>query len=161
MILINHKTFPDNRGSYTAFPTISKIPYEDGTSSKFISWDQCSVSVNEGRYTFRGLHYQDPLPQEKYVKVIQGSIIDFGYNLKTGEVRHEKVTKDNAVYIHSGYAHGFLTLEPNTIVVYMVRGRYSPEDEHSIVWHTIPEVKSIIEQYTNSPIISEKDKVGK
>lgn len=161
MILIKHNTFSDNRGSYTAFPTIGKVPYEDGTSYKYVSWDQCSVSINDGRYTFRGMHYQDPHPQQKYVKVVQGSIIDFGYNLKTGEVRYERVDKGNAVYLHNRYAHGFLTLEPNTIVTYMVQGKYSLDDEHSIVWHTIPEIKAIVEQYTNNPVISEKDKVGK
>jgi len=161
MVVINHKTFLDNRGSYTAFPTIGKVPHEDGTSSSFIHWDQCSISINEGRYTFRGMHYQDPHPQEKYVKVVQGSIIDFGYNLITGEVRYENVNKGNAVYLHNRYAHGFLTLEPNTIVAYMVRGKYSPDDEHSIVWHTIPEIKKVVELYTSNPIISEKDKIGK
>ena len=160
MILIEHKTFGDNRGSYTAFPTVEALELRPN-ETHYINWDQCSISVNDGRYTFRGMHYQKPNEQAKYVKVIQGSIIDFGYNLETGEVRHELVNKGNAVYLHSGYAHGFLTLEPNTIVAYMVKGKYDPDNEHSIVWHTIPEIKEIINKYTDNPIISEKDKVGK
>ena len=133
MIIVKHKTFKDNRGSYT--------PMELDIMRK--EWTQCSISINDGRYTFRGLHYQTDPPQEKYVKVIRGSIIDIAYDLETNKTQHVIVNEGNAVYLHDGYAHGFLTLEPDTIVVYMVKGEYSPESEHSIVWKDIPEIKSI------------------
>lgn len=153
MKIINHKTYKDNRGSYTAFNT----HLED------IDWDQCSVSINEGRYTFRGLHYQTNPAQTKYIKVVQGSIIDFLVDLDTKEVKYIKLdTKnDEGIFVPDNYAHGFLTLEPNTIVVYLVKGNYNPDSEHSIVWDTVPEVKAIIDSYTSNVIISEKDKIGK
>ena len=151
MIIRDHKTFKDNRGSYT--------PMELDIMGK--EWTQCSISINDGRYTFRGLHYQTDPPQEKYVKVIRGSIIDIAYDLETHKTQHVIVNEGNAVYLHDEYAHGFLTLEPETIGVYMVKGEYSPESEHSIVWKEIPEVKSIVEEFTDNPIISEKDNLGK
>jgi dTDP-4-dehydrorhamnose 3,5-epimerase-like enzyme len=52
-------------------------------------------------------------------------------------------------------------LEPNTIVVYLVKGEYNPESEHSIVWDTIPEIKTIVKNHTQNLIISKKDENGK
>ena len=147
MIVKNHLTFLDKRGSYT--------------SMDVKDWDQCSISINTNAYTFRGLHYQTNPPQIKYVKVIQGSIIDFLVDLQTLEVEFAKLNFNSAIEIPSSKAHGFLTLEPNTIIAYNVIGEYNPESEHSIVWDTIPEVKQIIESYSQNITISEKDQNGK
>ena len=147
MIVKNHKTFLDNRGSYT--PINVK------------EWEQCSISINTYPFTFRGLHYQTNPPQTKYVKVVQGSIIDFLVDLETKEVEFAKLNLNSAIEVPSSKAHGFLTLEPNTIVVYNVIGEYNPESEHSIPYYNIPEVKQIIESYSLNIIISEKDQNGK
>jgi dTDP-4-dehydrorhamnose 3,5-epimerase-like enzyme len=62
-------------------------------------------------------------------------------------------------------AHGFLTLEDNTIVTYMVKGEYNPESEHSIIWNQVDEVKRIIQDKLNQMnveiTISDKDQFGK
>jgi dTDP-4-dehydrorhamnose 3,5-epimerase len=147
MIIKNHLTFVDNRGSYT--------------SMDVKDWDQCSISININPYTFRGLHYQTDPAQTKYVKVIQGSIIDFLVDLTTQTVEFAKLTSNSAIEIPFSKAHGFLTLEPNTIIAYNVIGKYNPKSEHSIVWNTIPEVKQIIESYSKNITISEKDQNGK
>lgn len=148
-----HKTFVDNRGSYTPL----------STAEAGISWDQCSISVNEKIYTFRGMHYQTNPPQAKYIKVVQGKIVDFAYNQDTGRLDHMVLGTDDAVLLDNTVAHGFLTLEPNTIVAYLVAGAYNPDSEHSIIWNTIPELKTAIEAYANlHPLtISEKDALGK
>jgi dTDP-4-dehydrorhamnose 3,5-epimerase len=150
---IEHKTFKDNRGSYTPISTT-----ELGQV-----WTQCSISVNDKEFTFRGLHYQSNPPQTKYIKVVQGSIVDFAVDLQTGETEFIELHDSDSVLIPNNKAHGFLTLEPNTIVVYLVEGEYNPESEHSIVWTTNPEVKKIVKYFVNEhPItISEKDAVGK
>jgi len=150
---IIHPTFFDERGSYTPV----------GLRAMDMDWTQCSISVNDKPFTFRGLHYQTDPPQRKYIKVIQGEIIDFAVDLNTGEVDHEHVTSGYAVYIPDDKAHGFLTLKPNTIVVYLVYGEYSPESEHSLVWTKNQEVFRIVQEYAhNHPItISEKDSQGK
>ena len=148
-----HKTFIDHRGSYTPLSTV-----EAG-----ISWEQCSISVNDKAYTFRGMHYQTNPPQAKYIKVVQGKIIDFAYNLDTQRLDYTVLGTDDAVLLDNSVAHGFLTLEPNTIVAYLVAGKYNPDSEHSIVWNTIPALKEVIDKYVDKhPLtISEKDAVGK
>ena len=154
MEIIKHPTFKDNRGSYTPIST-------DILGTK---WIQCSVSINEKESTFRGLHYQIQNPQTKYVKVIKGSIIDFMVDLETHEVDYCKVDDGQAVLIPNNKAHGFLTLEPNTIVVYMVDDIYNPNSEKSIVWNKIPEIKKIIEENVknfDNFVISDKDAIGK
>lgn len=153
MEIIEHKTFEDNRGSYTPI----------STSELSMKWDQCSISVNNSQYTFRGLHYQTNPPQTKYIKVVQGSIVDFAVDLETGKTDYAILSNKDAVLIQNDKAHGFLTLEPNTIVVYLVEGEYNPESEHSIVWTNSPEVKKLVKYFTNeNPItISEKDSIGK
>jgi dTDP-4-dehydrorhamnose 3,5-epimerase len=145
----NINIFTDDRGAF--------IPYD------LKDWDQMNVSINDKKHTFRGLHYQTSPPQTKLVKIIQGKVLDIVYNLDTKEVKSYILDKSNDLYIPSNYAHGFLTLEDNTIFTYLVKGAYSPISEHSIVWDTIPEVKSIIKSYITKDklTISEKDKLGK
>ena len=145
----NIPVFTDVRGEF--------IPYD------LKGWDQMNISINEARYTFRGLHFQTNPRQTKLVKVIQGKVLDIIYNLNSAEVEVYELDKNNDLLITDHYAHGFLTLEPNTIFTYLVKGEYNPKNECSIVWDTIPEIKAIIESYTSPDklTISEKDKIGK
>ena len=152
---IEHKTFNDLRGSYTPIST-----YQLG-----IEWEQCSISINDKKGTFRGLHYQTNPPQTKYIKVVKGSIIDFLYNLDTKELLYFTLSSNDAILVPDNIAHGFLTLEDMTIVTYMVKGEYNPNSEHSIVWHTISDAKDIIESMLRelqvNITISDKDNEGK
>jgi dTDP-4-dehydrorhamnose 3,5-epimerase len=109
------------------------------------------------------MHFQENNPQTKYVKVIKGSIIDFIYDLNTKEVDFIKVDENSAVLIENNKAHGFITLEPETIVNYFVDDEYNPNSERSIVWNTIPEIKSEIYKIIGESelVISEKDSKGK
>ena len=153
MEVIQHKTFEDNRGSYTPI----------SLDIKGMDWTQCSISVNTNQFTLRGLHYQTNPPQTKYVKVIQGIIVDFMLDIETNQLDYAILSNNEAVFIPSTKAHGFLTLTPNTIVAYLSEGEYNPESEHSIVWDTHPDLKDLVENLVgNSNItISDKDKVGK
>jgi dTDP-4-dehydrorhamnose 3,5-epimerase len=153
MKLLKSPTFKDNRGSYT--------PIQLDVLN--IKWSQCSISYNQNKYTFRGMHHQENPPQTKYIKVVKGSIIDFIYDLKTNEVDYIKVDENSAVLVDKTKAHGFITLEPETIVAYLVEGEYNPNSEHSIVWDTIPEIKSEIYKIIGESelVISEKDSKGK
>ena len=152
---IEHKTYEDNRGSYTPIQT----------NELGIEWEQCSISINDKKGTFRGLHYQTNPPQTKYIKVVRGSIIDFMFNLDTKELLYFTLGSNEAILVPHNMAHGFLTLEDDTIVTYMVKGEYNPDSEHSIVWHTISDAKDIIESMLRelgvNITISEKDNVGK
>ena len=149
---LQHKTFNDSRGSYTPIQT----------NQLGIEWEQCSISVNDKKGTFRGLHYQTNPPQTKYIKVVRGSIIDFMLNLDTNELIYFTLGSNEAILVPDNMAHGFLTLEDMTIVTYMVKGEYNPQSEHSIVWHTIDELKEVILDNTDGYlIISDKDNEGK
>ena len=149
---IEHKTFKDNRGSYT--PVL--------INTLGIDWTQCSVSVNDNKFTFRGLHYQIDPPQTKYIKVIKGSIIDFAVDLKTKEVESIVLGENDAVLVPNDKAHGFLTLESDTVVLYLSQGEYNPKSEYSIPWIEINDVYNEVLKYVGkTPItISEKDTHG-
>lgn len=149
---IEHKTFKDKRGSYT--PIL--------TDTLGMDWTQCSISVNDKKFTFRGLHYQIDPPQTKYIKVIKGSIVDFAVDLETKQVESIVLGDDDAVLIPNNKAHGFLTLEPNTIVAYLCKGEYNPKSEYSIPWWEIEGVLNEVGNHAEkSPItISEKDASG-
>jgi len=149
----SHPTFKDNRGSFTAIDS----KYLD------INWEQINVVTNDNKFTFRGLHYQDSPAQTKCIKVIQGKILDIIVDLKTKEVKTFELSDDEFLFVPNNYAHGYLTLEPNTIVTYLVKGKYNPDSEHSIVWQTIPKVKNIIDSHLKGCAIwiSDKDRVGK
>ncbi len=152
---IEHLTFNDSRGSYTPI----------STNQLDIQWDQCSISINDKKGTFRGLHFQTNPPQTKYIKVVKGSIIDFMLNLDTNELEYFTLDSNQAILVPDNMAHGFLTLEDDTIVTYMVKGEYNPQSEHSIVWHTVEGVKDIIETMLRELqveiTISDKDNLGK
>jgi len=142
-------TYEDNRGSLTPLDC-------EG-------WEQVNVSYNKKKNTFRGMHYQTDPPQTKMVKVVKGRIVDFLYDLETKEVLQFDLSNQQAVLVPDNYAHGFITLEDDTIVTYLVRGEYNPDSEHSIVWNTIPEIEETINELINDSelVISDKDLVGK
>ncbi len=126
--------------------------------------DQVNVVINPQRYTFRGLHYQTNPSQRKTVKVIQGRVIDFLYNLDNKEIKMIPLDKDSEpLIVENNYAHGYLTMEPNTIFTYAVEGEYNPDSEHSIIWKDVKEIFKLIVTLVpvNELIISEKDKNGK
>jgi dTDP-4-dehydrorhamnose 3,5-epimerase-like enzyme len=156
MELINQPTFKDNRGSYTPIPL----------NALGKTWDQCSISINDKAWTFRGLHYQENPRQEKLVKVLSGSICDFAMDLETGQVEWAIVNDQEAVLIGPDKAHGFLTLAPGTIVAYLVNGEWNPAEEKSIPYHQVEEVTRLINSIASFAegeeiTVSEKDMIGK
>ncbi len=146
------KKFTDERGDFVLF---------DATNC-----DQVNIVTNPKIYTFRGLHYQNGKhAQKKTVKVIQGKVLDFLYNLTTQKTEIYYLDKDSEpLFVSKDYAHGYLTLEPNTIFSYGVVGKYDPHNEHSIIWDKVPSLKEVIMSHVGSInllTISEKDKKGK
>jgi len=144
-----HKSFLDLRGSTTAFD-LTKEDYK-----------QVLVSTNKYSYTFRGFHYQDK-PQNKYVKVVNGSILDIIYNLKTKELKIYNLHTGNALYIPNDCAHGYLTLEHNTTLVYLMDEHFDKESYHSIPYQKVPGAEEILKDKMsnlNNLIISENDKL--
>jgi dTDP-4-dehydrorhamnose 3,5-epimerase len=104
---------------------------------------QINNSLSGQRGTLRGLHYQvAPQAETKIVRCIRGSlwdvILDLRHGSRTfGESYAAELTAANRkmMYVPKGFAHGFLTLEDNTEVFYLVTAFYAPELERGIRWN--------------------------
>ena len=102
--------------------------------------DNQSFSAQAG--TLRGLHYQlPPFAQGKLVQVIRGCIYDVAVDLRRASPsfgRHVGVEltagSGQQLFVPVGFAHGFVTLEPDTIVTYKVTAGYDPGSERGIAW---------------------------
>lgn len=102
--------------------------------------DNRSFSARVG--TVRGLHFQRaPFAQGKLIDVAAGAIFDAMVDLREGSSTYGQsahVTIDAAsgaqVWIPAGFAHGFCTVQPDTIVDYKVTARYAPETEGGLRW---------------------------
>jgi dTDP-4-dehydrorhamnose 3,5-epimerase len=103
---------------------------------------QCSISFNRERGTLRGMHYQAaPHEEAKLVRCTQGAIFDAIVDLRPGSAtRHRwfgvELTAANRrmLYVPEGFAHGFLTLEPETEVLYQISVAYRPESQRGFHW---------------------------
>lgn len=117
----------------------------------------------------RGLHFQkDPKCQAKIVEVIQGRAVDVVVDIRQGSPTYGKstavlLTPDNnrQLFVPRGFAHGFVSLEDNTIFQYLVDNDYAPDLEGGIKWND-PGLEidwvGIFEQYgIDNPLTSEKD----
>jgi dTDP-4-dehydrorhamnose 3,5-epimerase len=106
-------------------------------------WVQENQSLSALAGTLRGLHFQKGEAAEtKLVRVLQGRVLDVAVDIRPGLPtfgRHVAVelSADNhrALYIPRGFAHGFLTLEPDSLVAYKVDNFYSPEHESGLRWN--------------------------
>jgi dTDP-4-dehydrorhamnose 3,5-epimerase len=159
--LVEHPTFGDHRGNFCASPI-------QMMSDKSLdrNWVQVNTSISVDPLTLRGLHFQThPFQQTKYMKPIWGSILNFVIcvDIKRpdfGKVYSFNIDVNHAVLVPRGFANGVLTLEPNTIIQYFVDNSYSKENDQSLLWDSHPKIENIVKQFTDSPIISEKDKNG-
>lgn len=126
---------------------------------------QDSHSRSEAAWTLRGLHFQrPPFVQSKLVRVIRGAILDVAVDLRPGSPwrgRHVAVelTAESwlQILVPKGFAHGFLTLEPGTEVLYKVDAYYSPEHDAGVVWDD-PDLAIPWPVPPGGPILSDKDR---
>lgn len=117
----------------------------------------------------RGLHFQkDPKCQAKIVEVIQGSAIDVVVDIREGSPTYGKsfsvlLTCDNnrQLFVPRGFAHGFISLEDDTVFQYLVDNDYAPDMEAGIRWND-PDLgidwEGMFSSYgISNPILSHKD----
>lgn len=108
-----------------------------------VDWVQENQSRSMRPGTLRGLHYQvGPYAQAKLVRVTRGRILDVVVDLRRDSPtfgKHETFTigEDDLrqVFVPTGFAHGFCTLEPITDVVYKVSQPYSAAHEGGVIWN--------------------------
>lgn len=119
---------------------------------------QVSMSYNVDALTLRGLHYQEvPHQEAKLVRCTRGRIFDVAVDLEDRRWTSIELSEDNrqALYIPEGYAHGFLTLEPGSEVVYQVSVPYAPHSAAGIRWDD----PSLGIDWPSTPVtISERDR---
>ena len=142
---------------------------EDYNKKDFLKLDikdnflQDNVSFSMYKNTIRGLHFQkNPFAQSKLVKVVRGSIFDVFIDLRKKSSTYQKFGTHNLyqnegwIYIPEGFAHGFCTLEDNTVVSYKVNQYYSANEDSGILWSdSIFDISWPLDN--KEPIISEKD----
>lgn len=108
-----------------------------------VEFVQDNHSLSAGKGTVRGLHFQTPpCAQHKLVRVTRGAAFDVAVDLRRASPtygRHAGVVLSaaawNQVLVPIGFAHGFMTLEPDTEVVYKVSDYYSPAHERGLLWN--------------------------
>lgn len=101
---------------------------------------QINDSLSHKKYTLRGLHYQkSPQSESKIVRCISGSVYDVALDLRPdspsfGEYHAEVLSSSSRrmLYIPRGCAHGYMTLEENTELLYISSTAYAPEFECGI-----------------------------
>ncbi len=112
---------------------------EAGIKVDFVQ-DNHSLSVEKG--VIRGLHFQiAPHEQGKLVRVTRGSVFDVAVDIRRGSPTYGQhvsavLSADNwrQLWIPSGFAHGFCTLEEETEFLYKVTGYYSAECDRGLAW---------------------------
>lgn len=136
--IICPKKFGDHRGFFSETYN-SEVFSSRGLHLTFCQ-DNHSMSQEAG--TVRGLHFQiHPYAQDKLLRVVRGSIYDVAVDIRQGSPTFGKwigytISADlwNQIFIPTGFAHGFCTLENETEVQYKVTAQYAPEHERGIAW---------------------------
>ena len=129
-----------------------------------LNFKQFNLSCSK-KNVLRGLHYQTKKPQGKLLSVIKGEIFDVAIDLRNNTKNFGKVftnrisAKDKKqIWIPKGFAHGFLGLANENIVVYGVTDYFLPEYEKTILWND--KKLNINWPSKKNLMISKKDKKG-
>lgn len=158
LLIIKPKVFEDERGHF--FESYNKEVFKkNGLTVEFVQDNQSLSQKN----VLRGLHFQaPPFAQGKLIRVIKGSVLDVAVDIRKKSSTYGKhmvveLSEYNKtmLYIPTGFAHGFLTLEDNTLFSYKCTNNYNKESEGSILWCD-KDLK--IDWGISNPILSEKDK---
>lgn len=104
---------------------------------------QTNISFNIESGTLRGLHYQvEPFAETKLVRCARGAIYDVIIDLRPESLTFKQwfgieLTAENhrAIFIPKNFAHGYLTLEDQTEVIYQVSEFYTPQSEQGVRWN--------------------------
>jgi dTDP-4-dehydrorhamnose 3,5-epimerase len=158
--VIQPDVFEDDRGYF--YESYNKLNLgRQGIPADFVQDNQsCSV-----KGVLRGLHFQNPpYEQGKLVRVVQGAVQDVAVDLRKespfyGQWVSRILSGENKLmmWLPPGFAHGFLTLEDETIFAYKCTNYYSRESECVILWN---DPSLAIDWDVSSPIISDRDSKG-
>lgn len=140
-LILEPKVFGDARGFF--------LESWNAASFAEIGLDVTFVQDNHSRSqtgVLRGMHFQNPAPQGKLVRVVRGAVFDAIVDLRRssptfGQWTGVVLSAENKrmFWVPEGFAHGFLTLEDDTDFLYKCTSAYLPQNEHSLAWDD-PEV---------------------
>jgi dTDP-4-dehydrorhamnose 3,5-epimerase len=160
IIKLQPSRFIDHRGFFSE--TYSRRRYaEMGIDVEFVQ-DNHSLSHEKG--TLRGLHFQaPPAAQGKLVRCGRGAIFDVAVDIRRGsptygEWEGYELSAENGhqFYVPVGFVHGFVTLEPDSEIVYKCTDYYAPETEGAVRWNSC----GIEWPLSSDPVLSDKDAIA-
>ena len=135
-LIIEPQVFGDERGFFMESWSAARFA-QAGLDLDFVQ-DNHSRSQ---KGVLRGMHFQNPGPQGKLVRVVSGAVFDVAVDLRRsfptfGEWVGVELSAENKrmFWVPHGFAHGFLTLEDDTDFLYKCDAPYSPQNEHSLAW---------------------------
>jgi dTDP-4-dehydrorhamnose 3,5-epimerase len=139
VLLLEADTAEDDRGSFARWWDREALA-EAGADSHV---EQISVSTNRLRGTLRGIHFQlKPHEEAKTVRCIRGSVFDVAVDLRASSPRRFRwvatqlsSANGNALHIPKGFGHGFLTMEDDTVVQYVIATPYRPDAASGHRWN--------------------------
>lgn len=158
VVRVDADAHTDDRGAFARL----QCPEEFAGAGLDFTPAQTSVSRNPTAGTLRGMHYQPaPNAETKLVRVTRGRILDVALDLRPDSPTHRRWTAAElsaenlaALFIPEGVAHGFLTLEPDTDVLYQISPAYRPGHEAGVRWDD----PAFAIAWPSSPVlISERD----
>ena len=161
VLIIEPRAFGDSRGFF--METWNAATFADA------GLDLAFVQDNHSRSqkgVLRGLHFQNPGPQGKLVRVTNGAVFDVAVDLRQSSPTFGQwvgvelsAANKRMFWVPEGFAHGFLTLEDDTDFLYKCTAPYAPQSEHTLAWSD-PAVGIEWPVAGLDPIISEKDARG-
>lgn len=161
LLVIEPTVFGDDRGHF--FESFRQDKFNEAVG-KHINFVQDNQSLSS-KDIVRGLHFQkDPFAQGKLVRVIKGAVIDVAVDIRKNSPTYGKhfsieLSEQNKkmFWIPQGFAHGFSSLEDDTIFCYKCTNYYNKESEGCILWS---DSDLNINWQVKNPVISDKDKIG-
>ena len=169
--IIEPSVFGDNRGYFS--PYFIQKDFDELGFERVVQTNRSK----SGKGVLRGLHFQkEPMTQAKIVEVISGAAIDVVVDMRVESSTYGKSTavlltpydkdKENSgrqLFVPRGFAHGFLSLEDNTVFQYLIDNDYAPSHEGGIFWND-PDLgidwAGMMKKYDiKEPLLSEKDQV--
>ncbi|WP_375427143.1 dTDP-4-dehydrorhamnose 3,5-epimerase [uncultured Sphingomonas sp.] len=137
--LIRPKRHGDARGWFTEVYSVPAFA-DRGIDCVFV---QDNHSLSGPAHTVRGLHFQTPpRGQDKLVRCVRGRIFDVAVDLRKGSPTYGRwvgaeLSSENGyqLFVPVGFAHGFVTLEPDCEVTYKCSDTYAPEQDGGVRWN--------------------------
>jgi dTDP-4-dehydrorhamnose 3,5-epimerase len=161
VFLIEPQVFGDERGFF--FESFNHARFEEAIGLK-VTFVQDNHSKS-AKGVLRGLHFQDPKPQGKLVRVTQGEVFDVAVDIRKdsptfGRWVGETLSAENKqqLWIPEGLAHGFLVLSETAEFLYKTTDYYAPSNEGCIAWDD--PTLAIAWPLDAPPVLSLKDKNG-